>query len=319
MGSFTLIPAWIVQDLIVYLATLVTVIFIIRKEQHPEIILLEMVCFTFLYAAVYENFATLMGWYGYGRSLVMVGNVPLSVPMVEYIVVYSTLRMLDHMVIPTWSKPLVVGMSGMLFDFALDPLAIKLVYAAKEGTIGRWTWFMNPTDVGIYGEPVYNFSGWVLICGYAAAFLLIGRWWQRKSRHGRAVGYIYPILAMLASLGVLVSPVSRFLLWAEPFFQKGSVGEWIMLPIYFIVPAALLGVLWRGRMKRGFRLKENFPVPLVLVGLPLVTVVSTLIYGVFEILWLEALSAGLLALLVAGVVLSGRRLKGSEPAGSALR
>jgi uncharacterized membrane protein len=152
------VPAWIVQDLIVYLAALATVIFIIRKEQHPEIVLLEMVCFTFLYAAVYENFTTMMGWYGYGRFLVMVGNVPLSVPIVEYNIVYSTLR--------------------MLFDFALDPLAIKLVYASKEGTFGRWTWFMKPTDVGICGEPVYNFSGWVLVCGYAAAFLLLGRWWH---------------------------------------------------------------------------------------------------------------------------------------------
>jgi hypothetical protein len=124
---------------------------------------------------------------------------------------------------------------------------------------------------------------------------------------------------MLASLGVLVSPVSKFLLWAEPFFRKGSAGEWIMLPIYLVGPAAILGTLWRGRMKRGFRLKESSPVPLVLVGLPLITVVSTLIYGVFEILWLEALSAGLLALLVAGVTLSGRRLKGSEAAGSAPR
>jgi uncharacterized membrane protein len=180
MGEFTFVPTWVVQDLLVFIAAIVTVFFIIRKEERPESILLEMLCFCFLYAAVYENFATLMGWYGYGRTLLMVGNVPLSVPVVEYLVVYATLRMLAAMKVPTWSKPFIVGFMGMSFDFTLDPLATKLVYAVKEGTIGRWTWFPAPADVQIFGEPVYNFTGWVMICGYAAAALLLGRWWHKK-------------------------------------------------------------------------------------------------------------------------------------------
>ncbi len=44
---------------------------------------------------MYENFATLMKWYGYGRSLIMIFNVPITVPIVEYLVVYSTLRILQ--------------------------------------------------------------------------------------------------------------------------------------------------------------------------------------------------------------------------------
>ena len=57
MGSFTFIPTWEIQDLIVFIIAIATAIFIIRREDHPESVLLEMLCFCFLYAAVYENFA----------------------------------------------------------------------------------------------------------------------------------------------------------------------------------------------------------------------------------------------------------------------
>lgn len=151
MGPFTIIPVWIIQDLLVLIVAVITVVYIVKREEHPASILLEFVCFIFLYAAVYENFATLVGWYGYGRSLVMLGNVPITVPVFEYLV--------------------------------------------------------------IYGEPVYNFSGWMLLCGYAAAAILLGRWWFAKSGRKKIIGYLYPPLAMVVSLGILVSPLSRFLLW----------------------------------------------------------------------------------------------------------
>jgi hypothetical protein len=307
MSTFTLIPTWEIQDLIVFVAAIITAIFIIRKEEHPESVLLEMLCFCFLYAAVYENFATLMGWYGYGRTLFRVGNVPIAVPVVEYLVVYSTLRMLNYTKMPAWSKPFIVGFMGMLFDFSLDPLATKLVYAVKEGTIGRWSWFPGPNDVQIFGEPVYNFTGWVMICGYAAATLLLGRWWHRKSGYNRAVGILYPALGMLLALGILVSPQTRLFLWLEPFFFKGSAGEWIMLEVWAAVPVFLLLAVWRGRMREGMSVRDNAPVFLVLVGLPLVNLLFTVIHGVFEVLWLEAVCATVQICLVLSVYLSGKR------------
>ena len=94
-------------------------------------------------AAVYENLATYIGLYGYGQSLIMVWNVPLSIPIVEFIVVYSSLRLTNHMKIPTWSKPIIVGLLGMLFDFTLDPVATKEIFSTTSGTIGRWTWFIG--------------------------------------------------------------------------------------------------------------------------------------------------------------------------------
>jgi hypothetical protein len=324
MGLFTLVPVWIFEDLIVFAVAVFTVIFILKKEEHPVSILMEMLCFIVLYAAVYENFATLMGWYGYGRTLFMIGNVPLSIPLVEYLVVYSTLRVLRHMEVPAWTKPFVVGLAGMLFDFALDPLAIKQVFVTLERTIGRWTWFMGPLDVGIYGEPVYNFTGWVMICGFAAALLLLGRFWHRRSGYSRVVGLAYPALTMAAALGLVVSPLSRFLLWLEPFLFKGSYGEWIMLGVWLAAPVTLLGAFWRGRMKKRFLITENLPVVLTLGGLPLVTVIWTLASGFYQIVWIEILAmlalVGLLtavSLLPAPVEPRSRRV--TAPAASQAR
>jgi len=97
-----------------------------------------MFCFSVLNAAVFENFATLMGWYAYGRSLIMIGNVPITIPIIEYLVIYVTLRMLRHMSIPTWCKPFIVGFSEMLFDFTLDPVAVRMVYSTAEIPFRNW-------------------------------------------------------------------------------------------------------------------------------------------------------------------------------------
>jgi Carotenoid biosynthesis protein len=324
MGLFTLVPAWIAEDFIVYAVAVVWVVFILRKEKHPESILLEMLCFIVLYAALYENLATIVGWYGYGRTLFMIGNVPLSIPLVEYLVVYSALRVLGHLNVPTWVKPIVVGFAGMLFDFSLDPLAIKQVFVTLERTIGRWTWFMGPHDVGIYGEPVYNFTGWVLICGYAAALLLLGRFWHRRSGYSRAVGLAYPALAMVAALLLVVSPLSSFLLWLEPLCLKGGFSEWIMLGVWLAAPVILLSIFWRGRMREKFIPRQNLPVILTLGGLPLVTVTWTIASGLYQIVWIEALAFLALSGMLAAVSLlpapvAARRRRVTAPAAARAR
>jgi hypothetical protein len=75
MGTFTIVPAWIIQDVLVLGITVAKALFIVKREEQPGPVLREIVCFVLRYAAVYENFATLMGWHGCGRSIVMVVNV----------------------------------------------------------------------------------------------------------------------------------------------------------------------------------------------------------------------------------------------------
>jgi len=309
MGIFTFVPVWVIQDIIVIILAVITVQFIIRKEEHPGPVILEFVCFVFLNAAVFENFATLMGWYGYGRSVLMLFNVPLSVPILEYLVVYSSLRILNSMQIRTWCKPIIVGVFGMLADLSLDPLAVRQIFETKERTIGRWTWVFEPGAVNIFSIPVYNFSGWVLLCGYAAAFILLGRWWYRKSDFKFAVGYLYPVLGMLAALGILVTPLSNFLLWLQPFMQKGSVSEWIMMAFYLCMAAALLAVFWRGRMLRKLSFKDDLPIFLVFTVSHISNIIFALIGGFYEILWLQILAAVVQLGLIFLIYMRGRGLR----------
>jgi hypothetical protein len=294
------------QDLVIVALAIVTVLYILKKEERPAQILLELICFVFLYAAVYENFATLMKWYGYGRSALMVFNVPLTVPLVEFLVVYLALRVLATMEIPTWCKPFVVGVTGMLFDFTLDPIATMQVFSTREGVSGRWSWFIGPNDVHIFTDPVYNYSGWVLLCGYAAALLLLGRWWYKRSGYNQVVGYVYPIVAMLAALGLIVSPLSSFLLWLQPLFSKGSWSEWVMLCVHAAAAITLLAVFWRGRMKSALSMRGDLPVFLVLAGLPLSEVVFTIAGGYFSILWIEVVFTVILGAALFLVYLRGR-------------
>ena len=319
MGIFTFIPAWVIQDLIILILAVITVLFIIRKEEHPGPVILEFICFVFLDAAVFENFATLMGWYGYGRSILMIFNVPLTVPILEYLVIYSSLRILSAMNIRAWFKPVIVGVFGILADLSLDPLAVRQVFDTNERTIGRWTWYYASGSVNIFNIPVYNFSGWMLLCGYAAAFLLLGRRWYRKSDYSFPVGCLYPVLGMTAALGVLVSPLSDFLLWLGPFLQKGSAAEWIMLVFYLCTSAVLLAAAWRGRMLRKLSFRDDVPVFLVFTVSHVSNIVFAAAGGYYEILWLQILAAAVQIGLIYFIRYRSRQLKrrlrrGRQPA-----
>ncbi|MDR3344884.1 MAG: carotenoid biosynthesis protein [Oscillospiraceae bacterium] len=280
---FTMVPSWILQDVVVLLLATATIGFIIKHEKRPLPVLLEFFCFIFLYAAVYENLATVMGWYGYGRSIVMVFNVPITVPIIEFLFVYTAIHFCKKIKIPTWTIPLFSGAFGVIADLTLDPLTMTQTAATNEGTIGRWTWFISESDASVFDVPIYNFTGWFLLCGYATVFILLGRYWYKKSGHKKAVALLYPPLCMLGALALMVSPLSAFLLWLGPFFKKGGVTEYIMLGLTFAVFFVLLAV-WRGRMREKLSWKRDYIVVLVFGVFHLSNIVFALIGGQFKIL-----------------------------------
>jgi hypothetical protein len=300
---------WVAQDLVVIALAVATVAYVIRREERPLPVVLEMVFFVFLYAGAYENIGTALPLYHYGRSLLMIGNVPVTVPIIEYLVVYAALRMLGAMRMPTWSKPIVVGFFGMLQDFTLDPLAVRQVFDTAGGLVGRWSWVKGAADVNILGVPVFNFPGWMLILGYGAAFILLGRWWFERSGRRTLVGWLYPVLSMLAALLLLVSPVSQFLLWLAPFFAKGSPVEWVLLGVHLALPVGLLAFAWRGRMKRRLSIREDWPVFVVPAALHLSDLAATLAGGYWQILWLVVPVAGLHAGILLAVFLRGQQVR----------
>ena len=281
---------WLVQDIIALLLSLFVLAFIVRRSKHPVVLILEAFAFVFLYASIYENAAIVMGLYSYGRSLVMIGFVPASVPLIEVCVLITGFWFLEKTSLPDWAKPPIIGLFGMLQDFSLDPLAIRQVYTTAGVTSGRWNWLINPTDANILNIPVFNFPGWMLIMLYGAACLLVGRWWYRKSGYRPIVGYVYPFVAMIAAFLLMISPISRLLLWLGPIFQKGSPVEWVLLAFHLLVPTALLAFLWRGKMTKPFTM-DDLPVFIVPTVLHASDILFTVIGGFSEILWIVLLAS----------------------------
>ena len=298
---------WLLADILTLLISLAVVVFIVRKSEHPVAALLECFGFVFLYASIYENFAVVQGWYVYGRSLLMIGDVPLSVPLIEMDVLVTTLWLLEKMEIPAWCKPFIVGLFGMLQDFSLDPYTVRQVFTVDGLTSGRWTWLLKPGMVNIYNVPVYNFPGWMLIMFYASVYFLIGRAWFKRSGYKAWVGYAYPFIAILLALVTLVTPLSQFLLWLGPFFSKGSSAEWVMLAFHLIFPTVLLAVFWRGRMKSSLTLKADWPIFLVIGIFHVSDILFTLAGGHKEILWLILLVSFIHWTLLGLIYYSGRK------------
>jgi hypothetical protein len=308
MDVFSSNVIWIIEDILVYLFALVFIVYVIKHEKHPEVAMIEMFAFVFLDAALYENLAAqYLGLYGYGRSLIMIGSVPLSIPIFEFLIVYLSLKLLGKMKVSTWIKPFVVGFFGMMADFSLDPVSVKQIFTTAGGTIGRWSWFFPATNVQIYGEPVYNFTGWVLICGYGAAFLLLGRYWFRKSNLRPLVGYVYPFLMMIAAFLLLVTPLSQFFLWLSPIYKVGELGEWIMLVFWIAFTLIMWLVNWKGKMRSPITFKEDYLVLFLIVGFPIINLVFTLVGGYQKILWLEVLVLIISIVFVIGFLLLSKK------------
>ena len=179
----------------------------------------------------------------------------------------------------------------MLQDFSLDPLAIRQIHTVGDVTSCRWNWLIDTaTEVNILGVPVFNFPGWMLIMLYGTICLLIGRWWYQKTGYRTLVGFVYPFIAMFAALLLMISPISRFLLWLGPFFEKGQPVEWVMLAFHLIVPAILLIFLWRGRMRTCFT-RADLPIFIVPIVLHLSDITFTIVGGFTEILWIVLLAS----------------------------
>ena len=128
----------------------------------------------------------------------------------------------------------------------------------------------------------------------------------KKSGYRPLVGYLYPFLAMIAALLLMISPLSNLLLWLGPIFQKGGRIEWYLLAFHLVVPLTLLAIHWRGRMSGCFNL-EDLPVFIVPTVLHLSDIIFTLVGGFTEILWIVLLASAAQTVLLLFAFLKNRR------------
>ncbi|NOW90641.1 hypothetical protein BCD91_002664 [Clostridium beijerinckii] len=318
MGNITIVPVWIIQDILVLIIAALMVFYIIENEERPKIVLMQFICFVFFYASAFENVAATMGvmgkegFYAYGHSILMIFNIPITVPIIEFLIVYSTLRVLKMVNIPSWSKPFIVGLMAMIFDFSMDPVAIKQIFHTAEGVIGRWSFIPLPGEPLIYGEPVMNFTGWIYIGGYWTVFILLGEWWHKKKNYSNLIGYIYPFLAAILSLACLVSPLSNFFNYMGPFFSRASNMQWVMLISLSVISVGILVLafvkFWDRKVISSMDYKNDFPIMFTFLGFPLVNTIFCIIGGYMQVLWLVVLAQVLLLLCWIGIHILSKKV-----------
>jgi hypothetical protein len=185
------------------------------KQPEPSIRIFEIIA-GIIYTGIFENAFGVAGkLYDYSlHRVLLVGKVPLEILFCEVSIFYVAIRLTEYLEMPRWARPFAVGFLASTQDVSLDPSAVFDRYLLNGIMSGQWNW-THKYDGGLFGIPFYNFSGWIYMMAYYAAATMLGEWLFKKYRRP-ALAY-YPFVAVVLSLIVLVSPVTRFLLFGWPF------------------------------------------------------------------------------------------------------
>ncbi|MCK5735251.1 MAG: hypothetical protein KAH21_02185 [Spirochaetaceae bacterium] len=212
-----------------------------------------------VYAGIFENIGVIGNIYNYSLNrLLMVGTVPLSILMLEAVIFYSALRFAEIRGIPKWAIPLMVGMLGVLQDLTIDPVAVFDLHLVEGVMEGRWNWTVNYKDM-LFGIPFFNYTGWFLLMFYYSIFIQLGRWIYEKSGQRFIAGISYVLLSPIAGVLLIVSPITRFLMFLDPLFPMFTNRS---AELYMLSFAALISILIviRFRKKSGMRSFKDDPV-----------------------------------------------------------
>jgi hypothetical protein len=260
---------WFVAEVIALVLFIFCVVHA-SKQEHGTIKILALIGFL-IYSAIFENIGVYSKIYDYDLHRVMlIGKVPLEVLMVEAVIFYVSLCLVERLRIPVWGKPFAVGFLASFQDMSLDPSAVWDRYLFGGIMSGQWNWTPH-YDGTFFGIPFFNFSGWMYLMAFYVAALELGMWLYNKKKNA-TFGNWMPFLAIFVSLGLLVSPLIRLLLFGMPFAAMYTrTAELIMLIVNFAV--GLFVLVRFMKLKKPIDLKLDWPifiVPLVLHAFDLI-------------------------------------------------
>jgi hypothetical protein len=123
--------------------------------------------------------------YRYGRFLVMVADVPLSVGVAWGCIIYSARLFSDSSSLPLAARPIFDGLLALNIDLSMDALAIRL---------GMWNWGLG-LQSGYFGVPYANFWAWFwVVFSFSFGLRLL------TYRDGWAAHWLGPFGAILIGL-----------------------------------------------------------------------------------------------------------------------
>src|SRR4030042_1751070 len=224
-----------------------------------------------IYAGIFENIGVLTSLYNYSTDrIMMVGRVPLEILLIEGVIFYAAMRFAEKRHLPKWAIPFVVGLLCVLQDLTIDPAAVFDKYLVAGNLEGQWNWTWTPPHYqesqSLFGIPFYNFTGWFMMMFFYAGMLVIGRTLFERSGYKPRNGMLYVILAPLASLGLIASPLNPFIIFGVPivpFFDRTA--EIIGLSVVMALSIIIATLLWRSKTRLNWKEdKVVWGIPLVL-------------------------------------------------------
>ena len=224
--------SWFINEVIaVALFCIVTVH--ILKGKDPVHRLLELF-FYMLTAGIFENIGVWQHIYDYSTwRIMMFGKVPIAILLVEGVILYATVELMEKVHVPGWVLPFGCGVLSSVQDMTLDPASVFDLHEIEGELEGQWNWTAH-YEGGFVDIPFFNFSGWLTMMLFFMAFCMIGRNVYRKKKK-EWIGYAYPVFAMLGTL-ILQCTVNMFLLFMAPLFPMyQKTPELIMLVVNFAV------------------------------------------------------------------------------------
>lgn len=196
--------------------------------------------------------------YQYGRFLLMLGDVPISIGVGWGSIIYAARLYSDATSLPAWARPVLDALLALNIDLAMDAVAIRL---------GFWDWAIGITEQW-YGVPYANFWAWFwVVFFFSASLRLLSRRLRGPARWlsppgALVIGVVgvlftnrliesirsYPVyVGMVAAvvLGALLLVILlRPRLHAHP---KPALVAWVpaLFHIYFLVAGIVSGVIFQ--------------------------------------------------------------------------
>jgi uncharacterized membrane protein len=180
-----------------------------------------------------EFFEVLTGSYSYGHFGLMLGRAPSDVPLfvgIAWGVIMYTARLFsDAMGLPILAAASLDTLLALSIDLSMDTVAYRMHF-------WNWDWSnsgRNPLTADWFGIPYGNFVGWItVVFCYSLFSRLIERWLLRRGASTVRILSI-PLLALIASLGVLISTeLLVFPVLNRVGFRSGS--RWLTLTIVLV-------------------------------------------------------------------------------------
>ena len=241
IGNFPI--TWIIMEVMSVVLFAICMRHALNSDR-PKQKLFELCCFI-LAAAIFEHVGVLGGNYWYSQErFMMFGLLPLSILLIEAVIMYSAMTLFEYTNMPKWSIIFFVGILSTIQDMTIDPVYVNDIYVFDGVAQGHWNWDIY-YDTTFFGIPFFNFSSWFYMTGIYAGFMLLGRHLYEKTKK-EWVGICYPFVSAFL---LIVALVPTALLLVKPVYSDNSTFkfwyELIALIVNFAFAIVLMAKYWK--------------------------------------------------------------------------